>query len=215
MHLAEVKQEIAESCRKHKRKKSEVKLIAVSKFHGADKIEEAIEAGQMVFGENRIQEAEEKFPALKAKYKKLELHFIGHLQSNKVKEAVSLFDVIQSLDSIKLADELAKEMKKQNRHLPCFIQVNTGNEDQKGGVEVSELPHLFAHAKKLGLNIVGLMCIPPVKDIPDMHFALMNKLAKELGLKELSMGMSSDFDTGIKYGATCIRIGTAIFGERK
>lgn len=214
MNIDKVREEIAESCKKHRRKKSDVKLVAVSKFHNFETIEEAIEEGQTIFGENRVQEAIEKFTELKEKHPKLELHFIGRLQTNKAKEAVANFDVIQSLDSKKLAEELAKEMKKQERNIPCFIQVNTGDEDQKGGVEIRELKDLYLYTQNLGINVVGLMCIPPENDIPDMHFALLNKLAKELGLKELSMGMSSDFDIAIKYGATCVRIGTAIFGER-
>jgi len=193
-----------------------VKLIAVSKTQTIAVIEDAIKDGQMIFGENKIQEAEEKFPALKKKYPNLQLHFIGHLQSNKASKVVELCDVIHSVDSIKLADELAKEMQKQNRNLPCFIQVNTGDEEQKGGVAVDMLASLYKHATDdLKMNIVGLMCIPPANDLPDMHFALLHKLSRELNLKELSMGMSADYERAIKYGATYVRIGTSLFGERE
>ena len=216
MSLEEVNLAINDSCQKSGRDISDVKLIAVSKLHSVNEIEKVISTGHKVFGENRVQEALEKFIPLKEKYKDLELHLIGSLQTNKVKEAVTVFDVIHTIDRIKLADALKTEMDKQNKNLPCFIQVNTGDEEQKGGVSLGELDALLKHCRdNLKLNIKGLMCIPPANETPDMHFALMNKLAKEHSLECLSMGMSSDFETAIKYGATDIRIGSAIFGERK
>lgn len=192
-----------------------VTLVAVSKFQPPEKIEALLKKGQRVFGENRVQEAAEKFPALREKYPDIELHFIGHLQTNKAKDAVKLFDVIESVDSLRLAEELKKEMEKQGRNLPCFIQVNTGDETQKGGVHPHELEKLYKDCVALGLNIKGLMCIPPSADIPDLHFALLRKLARELNLKHLSMGMSADYETAIHYGATHVRLGTLLFGERQ
>ena len=216
MTVSEIKLKVDNACEKNKRDISSVKLVAVSKFQPVEKIEEVLKSGHSVFGENRIQEAQEKFPILREKYPDIELHFIGHLQTNKAKEAVKIFDVIETVDSIKLADALKKEMDKQNRPLPCFIQVNTGNEEQKGGIGIDELEELFRHCTKdLKLNIEGLMCIPPADEIADMHFALLHKLAKQLGLKKLSMGMSDDFEAAIKYGATHVRIGSAVFGERE
>ena len=213
--LAEIKSRVTAACKKAGRNASAVTLVAVSKFQPLEKIEQLLVHGQRVFGENRVQEAEEKFPALRAKYPDLELHFIGHLQTNKAKDAVRLFDVIETVDRPELAEALKHEMDKQKRDLPCFIQVNTGNEEQKGGVAPKNLPALYTLCKGLKLNITGLMCIPPVTDIPDLHFALLHKLAGELGLKHLSMGMSADFDVAIRYGATHVRIGSALFGDRK
>ncbi len=215
MSLAEVKSHIASSCKQAKRDTSSVTLVAVSKFQPTEKIEALLKQGQRVFGENRVQEAEEKYPALRIKYPDLNLHFIGHLQTNKAKDAVRIFDVIETVDRPELAEALRHEMSKQNRELPCFIQVNTGNEEQKGGVAPKYLAELYRFCKDKKLNITGLMCIPPVNDIPDLHFALLHKLAGELSLKQLSMGMSADFDTAIKYGATHVRVGTALFGARK
>lgn len=189
-----------------------VTLVAVSKNQPVEKIQALLDQGHRVFGENRVQEAAEKFPALRARYDNIELHFIGHLQTNKAKAAVSVFDVIETVDSMPLADALKKEMEKQKRTLPCFLQVNTGDESQKGGVPPKELEALFRFCKEQAqINIEGLMCIPPVHEIPDLHFALLRKLATELGLQKLSMGMSADFDIAIRYGATHVRIGSAIF----
>jgi len=213
--FAGIKSRITSTCKKSGRDASGVTLIAVGKFQPAEKIEQLLNHGQRVFGENRVQEAEEKFPALRTKYPDLELHFIGHLQTNKAKDAVRLFDVIETVDRPELAEALKREMDKQKRDLPCFIQVNTGDEEQKGGVAPKDLPALFDFCKELKLNITGLMCIPPVNDIPDLHFALLHKLAGELCLKHISMGMSADFDTAIRYGATHVRIGSALFGDRK
>lgn len=216
MSLEIVKEEIKNACAKYNREVSNVKLIAVSKFKPIEDIEEAIKQGQTVFGENRIQEAKEKFSTLKEKYPEIELHFIGHLQTNKAADAVAIADCIHSIDSIKLADALASEMNKQGRDIDCFIQVNTGYEEQKGGVTVGEdLEKLYKHCvEELKLNIIGLMCIPPVDDVADIHFALMHKIAGEMDIKYLSMGMSADFDAAIKFGATHIRVGSAIFGDR-
>ncbi len=192
-----------------------VTLVAVSKTHGPEKVEALLRAGQTVFGENRVQEAQGKFPALKAAWPKLQLHLIGPLQTNKAKEAVALFDVIQSVDRPKLAKVLAEEMAKQGRRLPCFVQVNTGEEEQKAGVAPGDTDAFVSECRALGLNIVGLMCIPPADEEPSPHFALLAKIAARNGLKQLSMGMSGDFETAIRLGATHVRVGTALFGERQ
>ena len=189
-------------------------LVAVSKTHGAEKIEALLQAGQTVFGENRVQEAQAKFPALKAAWPALELHLIGPLQTNKVKEAVVLFDVVQSVDRPKLARALAEEMGRQGRQLPCFVQVNTGEEAQKAGIAPPEADAFIAECRALGLKIVGLMCIPPAEEEPSPHFALLAKIAARNGLQFLSMGMSWDFELAIRLGATHVRVGTALFGER-
>ena len=190
-------------------------LIAVSKGHTAARMEEALALGQRVFGENRVQEAQEKWPALKLKYPDIELHLIGPLQSNKAKEAVALFDVIETLDRPKLAEALAAEMGRQNRQLPCFIQVNTGEEAQKAGVLPGEADDFIRECReKWKLPVVGLMCIPPAETNPAPHFALLREIAKRHGLSQLSMGMSGDFEVAVRFGATHVRVGTALFGER-
>ena len=189
-------------------------LIAVSKTVPEAGIREALAAGQRRFGENRVQEAAAKFPALKADYPDLELHLIGPLQSNKAKEAMAQFDVIETLDRPKLADALAAERDKGAKCPRLFIQVNTGEEPQKAGVLPADLDALIAYARALGLPVEGLMCIPPVDDDAAPHFAFLLKRARELGLANLSMGMSGDFELAIKFGATHVRVGTAIFGER-
>ena len=196
------------------RSEEDVTLVAVSKMHEAEEILPLLLAGHRVFGENRVQEAMRKFPALKEQFPDLKLHLIGGLQTNKVKEAVSFFDVIESVDRIELAEKLAAEMKKQGRNIPCFIQVNTGEEPQKNGIVPRETISLVNKCRDLGLNIVGLMCIPPVDDEPAPHFAFLKKLAREAGVKELSMGMSDDYDLAVQQGATFVRVGTALFGER-
>lgn len=193
---------------------SGVNLVAVSKLQPEDRVRAALESGHRLFGENRVQEAEARWMPLKKEYPDTRLHLIGHLQTNKVKDAVALFDCIETVDSGKLAAALTAEMKKQNRPLPCFIQVNTGEESQKGGVIPSDLPALLDECKKLNLEITGLMCIPPENEPPALHFALLKKLAMRHGLKNLSMGMSADFEKAIPLGATYIRVGTALFGER-
>ena len=215
MSLAEVRARIEKSCRAAGRSPADVSLIAVSKFQPPEKVEDILRQGHRLFGENRIQEALERWPAFKEKYEDIRLHFIGHLQTNKAREAVAFFDVIETLDSIRLADTLANEMQKQKRVVPCFIQVNTGEEPQKGGISPRDLETLFRHAREIaGITIEGLMCIPPEGDIPDMHFALLHKLSLELGLEKRSMGMSSDYEIAIRYGATHLRIGSALFGAR-
>jgi PLP dependent protein len=192
-----------------------VKLVAVSKtFFEAD-ILPVLEAGQRVFGENRVQEAAGKWPALKTAFSGVELHLIGPLQSNKVAEAIALFDVIQTVDRPKIAEALAKEQIKQGKQLSFFIQVNTGSEPQKAGIAPDAVEVFVGLCRdRFHLNIVGLMCIPPVDEDPRRHFHLLRDLAKRTGLPELSMGMSSDFELAIAEGATVVRIGSAIFGKR-
>jgi pyridoxal phosphate enzyme (YggS family) len=189
-------------------------LIAVTKTHGREVIEPALIAGQRVFGENRVQEAQGKWPAMRTEYDDIELHLIGPLQSNKAKEAVALFDAIHTLDRPKLADVLRVEMDRQMRTPFLFIQVNTGEEPQKAGVPPREADQLIAYTRKLGLPLKGLMCIPPVAEAPAPHFALLQKIAAEHELPLLSMGMSEDFETAIRFGATHVRVGSAIFGAR-
>ena len=212
--LAQVKSEIAKAAEYCGRKADDVTLVAVSKTHPAAEILPLLRAGHRVFGENRVQEAAEKFPALREQYLDLKLHLIGGLQTNKVKEAVALFDVIETVDRVELAEKLAAEMEKQGRNLPCFVQVNTGEEPQKGGVVPRETISLVEKCRELGLNVVGLMCIPPVDDEPSPHFAFLKKLARQAGVKELSMGMSADYPLAVQQGATFVRVGTAIFGAR-
>ncbi|HVV27030.1 MAG TPA: YggS family pyridoxal phosphate-dependent enzyme [Rhizomicrobium sp.] len=192
----------------------ETKLVAVSKTVPEAGIRAALAAGQRLFGENRVQEAAAKFPALKREFPDLELHLIGPLQTNKVKEAAALFDCIQTLDREKLADALAAEREKSGRCPRLFIQVNTGEEPQKAGIAPRDAAGLIAHARALELPLEGLMCIPPAQDDAAPHFALLQKLAREHGLARLSMGMSGDFELAIRFGATHVRVGTAIFGAR-
>ena len=214
-HLGEVKSRIAEAAKAAGREPAAVTLVAVSKTHGADKVQELLDAGQRVFGENRVQEAEEKFPALKAKYPDLELHLIGPLQTNKAREAVALFDVIQSVDRERLAATLAKEMERAGRRPACYVQVNTGEEPQKAGVLPAEVDAFVAACRDTHrLPVVGLMCIPPVDEDPSLHFALLAKMAARNGLDRVSMGMSADYETAVRLGATHVRVGTALFGSR-
>ena len=194
---------------------AQTKLVAVSKTVNEAGVREAIACGQRLFGENRVQEAQGKFPQLKAEFPDLVLHLIGPLQTNKVKDAAALFDAIQTLDRTRLADALAAERDKSGKCPRLFVQVNTGEEPQKAGVLPAETEALIAYARKLELPLVGLMCIPPVEDDVAPHFAFLAKLAKENGLNELSMGMSGDFETAIAFGATHVRVGTAIFGTRQ
>lgn len=189
-------------------------LVAVSKTVPAEGIREALGCGQRLFGENRVQEAQAKFPALKSEFPDLELHLIGPLQTNKVKDAVALFDVIQTLDRAKLADALAAERDRSGRCPRLFLQVNTGEEPQKAGVLPKETASLIEYARKLELPLEGLMCIPPAEDDAAPHFAFLAKLARDHGLDQLSMGMSGDFELAVKFGATHVRVGTAIFGAR-
>jgi pyridoxal phosphate enzyme (YggS family) len=189
-------------------------LVAVSKGQGADAIQPALIAGQRVFGENRVQEAMAKWTPVRADYDDLELHLIGPLQTNKAREAVALFDAIHTLDRARLADTLRAEMDKSGRNPFLFVQVNTGEEPQKAGVLPREADALIAHAKSLGLPLKGLMCIPPAGEAPAPHFALLQKIARDHELPLLSMGMSEDFEIAIRFGATHVRVGSAIFGER-
>ena len=209
--LAQVKERIAHACRLSRR---EVTLVAVSKTHPAEAIAPMVEAGQAVFGENRVQEAQSKWPALRERYPAVELHLVGRLQSNKAEGAVALFDAIHSLDRPSLVAALAKAMDKAGRQVPCFIQVNIGAEEQKGGCSIAGLPALLAEAGAADIPLAGLMCVPPVGIEPAPFFALLDKLAYDLGLESRSMGMSGDFETAIMLGATHVRVGTALFGER-
>ena len=213
--LAEVRRRVAEAARAAGRDPGAVTLVAVSKTHGADRVQELIDAGQRVFGENRVQEAEEKFPALKERHRDLELHLIGPLQTNKARDAVALFDVIQSLDRERLAAILAKEMVRADRRPRCFIEVNTGEEPQKAGVLPRDVDAFVATCRETyELPVVGLMCIPPVDEEPALHFALLAKIAARVGLAQISMGMSADYETAVRFGATHVRVGTALFGAR-
>jgi len=192
----------------------DIHLIAVSKTRTAQDIEPLILEGQRLFGENRVQEAASKWPALKERHPDVELHLIGQLQSNKAEEAVALFDVIHSVDRLSLVTALGKAMEKLGRAVPCFIQVNIGAEAQKGGCSVAELPDLLKAAQDAGIPVAGLMCIPPAELEAAPFFALLAELSARHGLAQLSMGMSDDFETAIMLGATHIRVGTALFGER-
>ena len=213
--LAVIRDRIAAAARAVRRDAAAVTLVAVSKTHAAGAISSAIAAGQRVFGENRVQEAQAKYPALKAAHPDLVLHLIGPLQSNKVREAVALFDVIETVDRPKLADALAREMERAGRRPRCFIQVNTGEEPQKAGVPPAAADAFIAECREhWRLPVVGLMCIPPLDQEPSPHFALLREIARRHELPELSMGMSADYEIAIRLGATHVRVGTAIFGER-
>jgi pyridoxal phosphate enzyme (YggS family) len=213
--LAEVSRHIAEAARAANRNPADVTLVAVSKTHGADRVRELLEAGHRVFGENRVQEAQGKFPDLKAAWPDLELHLIGPLQTNKARDAVALFDVVQSVDREKLATALVKEMDRLDRRPACFIQVNTGEEPQKAGILPKDLDAFVAACRdQYQLPVVGLMCIPPVEEEPALHFALLAKMAARNGLAKLSMGMSADYETAVRLGATHVRVGSALFGAR-
>ena len=213
--LLAVCREIERSCRDAKRDPAAVTLVAVSKTFEAGAIEPVIGAGQRVFGENRVQEAKAKWPALKARHGGIELHLVGPLQSNKAREAVALFDAIHSVDRPSVCEALAKEMARQNRRPLLFVEINTGEEPQKAGVPPEETDAFLKRCREdYGLMVSGLMCIPPVDEPPGPHFALTAKIARRNGLALLSMGMSADFAAAIQLGATHVRIGTAIFGER-
>jgi pyridoxal phosphate enzyme (YggS family) len=213
--LADIKARIAEAAREDGRAADDVALIAVSKTFDADAITPVLDAGHRVFGENRVQEAKGKWPELKARYPDIALHLIGPLQSNKAKEAVELFDAIHSIDRPKIAKAIADEMGKLGKTLQLFVQVNTGEEPQKAGVMPRDAKAFVAMCRdELGLSLAGLMCIPPVDEEPAVHFAFLDKLATECGLKGRSMGMSSDYEDAVKFGATHVRVGSAIFGAR-
>jgi pyridoxal phosphate enzyme (YggS family) len=212
--LAEVRARIAAAARAAARDPETVALVAVSKTMPGTAIAEALAAGQRLFGENRVQEAKAKYPALRERAPDLRLHLIGHLQTNKAEEAVAVADLIETVDRLKLAEALAKAMAKLGRRVPVYVQVNTGEEPQKGGVAPVEADALVTRCRTVGLEVRGLMCIPPLEDEPAPHFALLADMARRLGLAELSMGMSGDFETAIRLGATHVRVGTAIFGAR-
>ncbi len=213
--LAAVRAGIAAAEREAHRAAGSVTLVAVSKTFDAGHIRPVLDAGQRVFGENRVQEAQGKWPALRETFPDIELHLIGPLQSNKTKEAVALFDVIETVDREKIAAEIAKEITAQGKAVKLYVQVNTGLEDQKAGIDPRETVAFVARCREVhGLAIEGLMAIPPVDENPGPHFALLRKLAREAGVGKLSMGMSGDYETAIAFGATGVRVGSAIFGGR-
>jgi PLP dependent protein len=213
--LATVEQDIARACKEARRDRASVTLIAVSKTFDATAISPVIDAGQRVFGENRVQEAKAKWPELMSAYQGIVLHLIGPLQSNKAREAVALFDAIHSVDRPSICEALAKEINSQKKRPELFVQLNTGEESQKAGVAPGDADAFIADCReKYGLTISGLMCIPPVNEAPAPHFALTAKIAARNGLKNLSMGMSADFAVAIQLGATHVRVGSAIFGHR-
>lgn len=210
-----VSDRIAAAARAGGRDPASVKLVAVTKTLGADAIAPVLEAGHRIFGENRVQEARGKWPVLRERYREIELHLIGPLQSNKAREAVQIFDAIHSIDRPKIAEAVAQEMARQGRSLQLFIQVNTGEEPQKAGVSPRKTGELLRICREsLGLAVAGLMCIPPYDEEAGVHFAFLAKLARDLGLAGLSMGMSADFETAIAFGATHVRVGSEIFGSR-
>lgn len=212
--LEQVRARIASAARIAGRKADEVTLIAISKTKPAQAILDLFAQGQRVFGENRVQESQEKWPAIRAAHPDVELHLVGQLQSNKAEDAVALFDCIHSVDRASLVTALGKAQDKLGRKVPCFVQVNIGNEEQKGGCAVADLPELLAQAREAGLEVTGLMCVPPAGIEAAPFFALLDKLADEHGLAQLSMGMSDDFETAVQLGATHVRIGSALFGAR-
>ncbi len=214
-NLSAVRVRIAEAARAAGRNPDDVTLVAVAKTFGPEAVEAALAAGQRVFGENRVQEAQRKYPAFRERFPDMELHLIGPLQTNKARDAVALFDVIQSVDRPKLAAALAKEMDRLGRRPVCFIQVNTGEEPQKAGIPPGDADAFIDEVRRhYGLPVEGLMCIPPVDESPALHFALLREIARRNGISKLSMGMSGDFEIAIRFGATHVRVGSAIFGER-
>jgi pyridoxal phosphate enzyme (YggS family) len=215
-NLRAVKTRVAEAATAAGRSPGDVTLVAIAKTHPPGVIRLAIAAGQRVFGENRVQEAEDKWPALKTEFSDLQLHLVGTLQRNKVKRAVQLFDVIETIDRPELARAIAREIESSGRRPKCFVQVNTGDEPQKRGVRPEDADAFITACRdEIGLEIDGLMCVPPLEDEPSLHFALLREIARRNGIGGLSMGMSGDFETAIQFGATHVRVGTAIFGERR
>ena len=212
--LSDIRERMAHACTVAGRKPDVVTLVAVSKTHPAEAIEPLLEAGQRAFGENRVQEAQGKWPALRERWPDIELHLVGSLQSNKAEDAVALFDCIHSLDRPSLVGALAKAMDKAGRQVPCFIQVDIGEEPQKGGCAIPDLPALLTQARDAAIPLIGLMCVPPLGIEPAPFFALLDKFARDHGLSGRSMGMSGDFETAIMLGATHVRVGTALFGAR-
>ncbi len=212
--LAAVQAEIDKACKIARRKPEDVTLVAVSKTHAAGEIIPLLEAGQRVFGENRVQEAQDKWPALRERFPETQLHLVGQLQSNKAEDAVQLFDCIHSLDRPSLVKALGKAFDKAGRQVPCFIQVDIGEEEQKGGCAIADLPDLLEQARGADIPVSGLMCVPPFGIEAAPYFALLAKIADDHGLEGRSMGMSGDYPTAIMLGATHIRVGTALFGQR-
>jgi hypothetical protein len=213
--LQAVRKRIATAAGSAGRDPAGITLVAISKIQPAEAVTMALAAGQRVFGENRVQEATAKWPALKRAWPDIELHLVGPLQTNKARDAIALFDVIESLDRPKLAQVLAAEMARSGRRPACYVQVNTGEEPQKAGIPPTEVDDFIRYCRtELRLPIVGLMCIPPVDEEPSLHFALLGKIARRNGIAILSMGMSADYETAIAFGATHVRVGSAIFGER-
>lgn len=214
-NLAEINEKISRAAQKAERRPGEIKLIAVSKVHVADTIYPVLEAGHKIFGENRVQEAAQKWPAFKTDFSDIELHLIGPLQTNKVRQAVQLFDVIETVDRPKLARAIARICVEENKPCEVYIQVNTGLEDQKAGISPDEADALIALCREeLNLSVTGVMCIPPFDEDPIEHFKLLKTIADRNNIKNVSMGMSGDFEKAIEYGATHVRVGTAIFGKR-
>lgn len=209
-----VQEKIAKAAKLAQRKAEDVRLMAISKTRSADEIRPLLDTGHRLYGENRVQEAAAKWPALRDAYDNVEVHLVGQLQSNKAEDAVQLFDAIHSLDRASLIKALAKAMDKLDRRVPCFLQVNIGEESQKGGCAIGDLPGLLESARSAGIEVVGLMGVPPSEVNPAPYFALLAKLAKDNDLSGLSMGMSGDFESAIKLGATHVRVGTALFGAR-
>jgi hypothetical protein len=212
--LHDIHTRIAQAAKIAQRDAAEVTLVAISKTHPAERIAPLIAAGQRVFGENRVQEAEAKWPALRDEHAGIALHLVGQLQSNKAEDAVRLFDCIHSLDRPSLLIALARAMDKAGRQVPCFVQVNIGAEEQKGGCAIADLAALLAQARNAHIPLAGLMCVPPLGIEPAPFFALLDKLARDHGLAGRSMGMSDDFETAIQLGATHVRVGSALFGAR-
>ncbi|MEM9044117.1 MAG: YggS family pyridoxal phosphate-dependent enzyme [Pseudomonadota bacterium] len=212
--LSDIQERISAAAEKAGRQRQDVSLVAVSKVQPIERVEAVLEAGHAIFGENRVQEAQGKWPALKERFPGTELHLIGPLQTNKARAAVELFDVIQSVDRPKLARKLADVFAETGKSRPCYLQINTGEEPQKAGVLPSDADAFIQECREMDLTISGLMCIPPVDEAPSLHFALLAKIAERNGLSGLSMGMSSDFEQAIALGATAVRVGSALFGAR-
>ena len=214
MPLSDINDRIAAACERAGRDRSDITLIAVSKVQPPERVEAVLAAGHRIFGENRVQEAQGKWPAWQEAHPDVALHLLGPLQSNKVRPAMELFDAIHSLDRPKLARRIADMAQELGRCPDLFVQVNTGEEDQKAGLPPAEVDGFVAEVRRMDLPLVGLMCIPPVDETPSLHFALLRKLADRNGLPGLSMGMSADFEEAVAFGATHVRVGSAIFGER-
>lgn len=212
--LQDVEARIAKACKIAGRQRSDVTLVAISKTYDSDAIIPLIDEGHRTFGENRVQEAQGKWPELRERHGDIALHMVGQLQSNKAEDAAALFDCIHALDRPSLVKALGKAFDKVGRQVPCFVQVDIGEEEQKGGVAIKQLEALIAQARDADIPLLGLMCVPPLEVEPTPYFALLSKLAQDNGLAGLSMGMSSDFETAVKLGATHVRVGSALFGAR-